>query len=1056
MTFGCARLALLASASFIALAGCQSEGKRTVSLDEAKQITTGIQQQRGAAGQQQQRQREDGDAGALFDADVGGAAAEAKLAQMAGGPSADSTLPQQASYYAQRAALSAQAGRAAQAIADAEKAVALSDMPNVGRATRINVRTETMGVHSAVGSMARTVQIAREVTQIAAPDFMGGAYISAHAVIARTVSGMGRFKEAEESLAKARATLRESASWRGPEVAMRRPGWEAGVAWSTAALALRAGRLQEAEQEYRNATDSFARTRFAPPYFTDVMRGWLAMTLVQQGRLAEAEAEARKAVAALQGKVGLHHGQASVAVNALSLSLAEQGRFRDAQSVSQRSVEAMDRAGVAETNTFRAAARLRLAQAKVALGDDAGALATFAAIGAAAGRDAGIGRGFYANPDHAIAQLRTGKAADAWTMISRVVQARTQVLGEQHYDTAEALGVMAAADAALGQTATALDRFAKAIPILLAASLRSGAEGSSLALTEMRRHYILDRYIDVLAAVRGTPDERARNLDAAAEAFRMADAARGGVVAQSLAAGAARWATGADPALADLARREQDAAQRIAQLAGLMGQIATLPSGEQDGGAIEALRRQIADLQGARRALLDEIGRRFPAYAELVNPQPATLGIVQRSLRPGEALVAFHFTRDGGYGWAVPHGGAPVFAKLALTETSVETAVAKLRSALEPVARTLGEIPAFDVDAAHDLYKRLLEPLKAGWGQARTLMIVPQGALGHLPLGLLVTAPARVDAAAQPLFSGYRSVAWLARAHAVAALPSANALPALRRTGSSARGADRRLPFIGFGDPIFASAQAQPAQALLQLEIAEAGPSRGMLRRRAAPKRSGDTAASIADLVRLPDTAEELQSIAGALRADPARDLVLGKDATEGRVKSTDLTRYRVVAFATHGLVPGDVDGLAQPALAMTAPGVAGAAEGGDGFLTMEEILGLKLDADWAVLSACNTASGTDAGAEVASGLGRAFFHAGARALLLTNWSVHSASAKDLTTALFAKQAADPGIGRAEALRQSMLALMDGPGQTDAQGRTAFTYAHPLFWAPFTLVGEGG
>ena len=119
--------------------------------------------------------------------------------------------------------------------------------------------------------------------------------------------------------------------------------------------------------------------------------------------------------------------------------------------------------------------------------------------------------------------------------------------------------------------------------------------------------------------------------------------------------------------------------------------------------------------------------------------------------------------------------------------------------------------------------------------------------------------------------------------------------------------------------------------------------------------------------------------MANALDVDPAKALYLGRDANEQNVETMDLSHYRIVAFATHGLVPGDLDGLTQPALALTAPDVAGVK--GDGLLTMEKILALKLDADWVVLSACNTAAGAGAGAEAASGLGSAFFYAGTRAL---------------------------------------------------------------------------
>jgi CHAT domain-containing protein len=128
----------------------------------------------------------------------------------------------------------------------------------------------------------------------------------------------------------------------------------------------------------------------------------------------------------------------------------------------------------------------------------------------------------------------------------------------------------------------------------------------------------------------------------------------------------------------------------------------------------------------------------------------------------------------------------------------------------------------------------------------------------------------------------------------------------------------------------------------------------------------------------------------------------------------------------------------------------------GDGLLTMDKILGLKLDADWVVLSACNTAAGDGAGVEAVSGLGRAFFYAGARAVLVTNWPVETSSARLLTSDTFHRQAADASLSRAVALQQAMVALIDGQGMVDDKGQTVFAYAHPIFWAPFSLVGDGG
>jgi CHAT domain-containing protein len=267
-----------------------------------------------------------------------------------------------------------------------------------------------------------------------------------------------------------------------------------------------------------------------------------------------------------------------------------------------------------------------------------------------------------------------------------------------------------------------------------------------------------------------------------------------------------------------------------------------------------------------------------------------------------------------------------------------------------------------------------------------------------------------------------------------------------------------RGELAAFGDPYFnKDQQAEAEQAETKVQVADAGSNitRGMpLKRRSSPKLEGVDSAELGLLPRLPDTAEELKSIALALQADPSKVLFIGKNASERTVKTMNLSGFKILAFATHGLMPGELNGLTQPALALSSPSVTG--EEGDGLLTMEEILGLKLDADWVVLSACNTGAGAGAGAEAASGLGRAFFYAGTRALLVTNWSVHSQSARQLVTDLFKRQADDPKLGRSEALRQAMMALVDGPGYLNAEGKTEFAYAHPLFWAPYTIIGDGG
>jgi CHAT domain-containing protein len=294
-------------------------------------------------------------------------------------------------------------------------------------------------------------------------------------------------------------------------------------------------------------------------------------------------------------------------------------------------------------------------------------------------------------------------------------------------------------------------------------------------------------------------------------------------------------------------------------------------------------------------------------------------------------------------------------------------------------------------------------------------------------------------------FGEYRNLPWLIRTVAITQLPSVSTLVTLRGVAGGKAG---RTPFIGFGDPVFSKQQAQAATANATVA------TRGVALRSAPLKRDGVDSTELAQLPRLPDTADEIRDIARALKADMKADVLLGAAANEQAVKSADLAAHRVIAFATHGLVPGDLNGLDQPALALSAPDVANIE--GDGLLTMNEVLALKLDADWVVLSACNTATGDGAGSEAVSGLGRAFFFAGARALLVSNWPVETTSARAITTGLFQRQADQPQLSRAEALRETLLALIDGPGYVDARTKQAvFSYAHPLFWAPFSLVGDG-
>jgi CHAT domain-containing protein len=643
---------------------------------------------------------------------------------------------------------------------------------------------------------------------------------------------------------------------------------------------------------------------------------------------------------------------------------------------------------------------------------------------------------------YASGQIDAGIAA-----AEQLVKKQVGRVGETHVDTAAARGTLAMGLMQAGRATDAIREFKASIPILMAASREvDDDDATNGAARNQRLQGIVEAYISMLAS-------HGSDANVAVETFALADSIRGQSVQRALSASSAR-AAAKDSALAVLVREQQDLTKEIGAQLGTLNNILSLPPSERDENGIKALNVQIDKMRSNRDKAREEISRKFFAYADLVSPKPPTVDQIKTTLADGEALLSFYFGQRASFVWAVPKNGAVAFAAIDATSGEIESKVRKLRETLEPDAAMISDIPAFDVKLGYELYALLLEPVEAGWKSAKNLIVVTNGALGLLPLSLLPTAPSEVKLDDDPLFSSYRNVPWLARTHAVTTVPSAAAFRTLRQLppGKPSRG-----ELIAFGDPYFSKEEEAEANASATVSVADAGTnvSRGVpLKRRSSPKLEGVDSAELAMLPRLPDTAEELKSIALALRADPTKVLNLGKQASERTVKTMNLSGFKILAFATHGLVPGELNGLTQPALALSSPAVTG--DDGDGLLTMEEILELKLDADWVILSACNTGAGAGTGAEAASGLGRAFFYAGTRALLVTNWSVHSQSARELVTDIFKRQADDPKLMRGEALRQAMMALVDGPGYIGADGKIEFAYAHPLFWAPYSIIGDGG
>ncbi|BAO28942.1 CHAT domain-containing protein [Sulfuritalea hydrogenivorans] len=653
----------------------------------------------------------------------------------------------------------------------------------------------------------------------------------------------------------------------------------------------------------------------------------------------------------------------------------------------------------------------------------------------------------------ALALHRSGSSQAAKDMAERLIAIQHQRSVPNSYHVARQRGVLGMTLTSLGDLPGALAAFQQALPEMVRSdSDNSAAEGAGVTRVFWRTE-ILEAYVDLLARLQ-TEGKVPPGLDAIAESFRTADLARGSSVQAAIAASATR-AQLPNVELAGLVRRDQDTQNQAVALDKILAKLVTAPEAERLNKIIADMRTEVERLRKEHLALQDDIHRRFPEFGDLIAPKPATLAEVRKALAPGEALVSIYLGKAQSYVWTVGDQGKTGFRVVPIGRAEVDADVAKLRAGLmfddDDVRPS-----SFDLTRASKLYQAFLAPDAELWRQAKVLSVIPHGSLGQIPFSLLPTETARTGDDDQGIF---RNTPWLIRKVALAQLPSATAFLALRRSPLARAG---RTPFIGFGDPLFVATEGvaskrgrarnlsigREGNAVDEQLSLQAGSSSTI-----ESKPRVDASRLLANAFRLmpslPDTSDELMEIAAALKADPGRDVYVGRRATESQVKQTKLDDRRVVAFATHGIASGEVAGLDQPALVLSNPALTGEADA-DGFFTMDEVLGLKLDADWVVLSACNTASPDGKASEAVSGLGRAFFFAGARSLLVSSWAVETTSARQLTTALFRREVENPSLPRAEALRQAMLDVMK-----TGDPKAGLSYAHPAFWAPFSLVGDG-
>jgi CHAT domain-containing protein/Tfp pilus assembly protein PilF len=641
-----------------------------------------------------------------------------------------------------------------------------------------------------------------------------------------------------------------------------------------------------------------------------------------------------------------------------------------------------------------------------------------------------------------LVSLKEGKFAEAFGHFERALKETEAVHGIEHHTSMELLNNLGAAQffamarAASGpqeelarQARTYLDLRRRATAaVLLSGRMNVLPDAPAEDLSAERD--VFERHLAALmfAALLG-PEEKDK---ADREAFQVAQLTNQSATAIALRQMAVRFSRNDDRLQTALKERQRLAAVRIA----LRQQVADAVSADRHA--------QLTDLRGLQRetedrfaALSEDIHRRFPEFSGIVDPKPLGVERVQRLLVKDEALLlvvpnsafihVYAMTDNFFQSYVVANWNGPDQPEPVLPgkDEDAPISISRFRNGLGAHDRG-----SFDIDYSFDVYRRLFGDLKVEVTAKSHWNVVGLGKFTSMPFHLLVTE--KPEPGARGLSEQYRRAAWIIRRNAISVLPAVDSLEALRVVAARPKATKS---FIGFGNPLFAAGNAaEKVRVAATRSYSEFWKGQEV-----------DRARLSAALPSLPETEKELRDVSRQLGGCDS-DLYLRERATERMLKSLKLKDFDIVYFATHGLVAGDVKGLGQPSLALTLPKKPDAVD--DGLLTASEIGDLSIDASWVVLSACNTVAGDRPGAEALSGLAKAFFHAGARTLLVSHWEVQSEAAARLATSTFQKLSATPrAASRADALRQSMLDYINDT--SDAQN------SNPLVWGAFEIVGDG-
>jgi CHAT domain-containing protein len=772
----------------------------------------------------------------------------------------------------------------------------------------------------------------------------------------------------------------------------------------------------------------------------------LGRDLNQTENFAAAEDAYRAALAVQERVLGRDNPNSATAMLHLAINLSNQRRLAEAQVLLDRATvlapRAADPATRARALHYRGLHALNAGDPAAAIGLLQQAETGYAALTPNMTAREGDGSDLLADPlvqsavlglaeakrNRAVALSRAGRAQEASALIAESRQVLRRAGLEPNMMVGRALRSEAGADIRLGRNEAAAQlmeraagRFAIAAPgerpeavtLFLAGQQRLRGGRRTDALVAFRAGAAILRarqiglpvglvvpYLDALDQEANANPGEARALRA--EMFGAAQLAQRSSTARFVQQASARLGVSeGNRAVQGAVRGLQDADRELREL---------FAERDAAGPANTALDARIAAAQARRADAESQVAAAAPGYRQLLLAA-VDADSVARALGPDEALLTMLLGPRDGFVMVVRNGRVDA-RRVPAGEEAITALVNRVRRSSEIGP---GGVPRFDAAAAHELHRLLVTPLEAALAGAGTLVVAPDGPLLALPFGMLLGQPVQGEPTG--------AADWLIRRHAIVHVPSPQTLVTLRAAGT---GSTAPLPYIGFGDFV------PPSGA----QFARSFPS----------DRCGTDARLATGLGRLPGTRAEVLASRQLLGAAPDR-AILGAEFTLPNLRRQRLDQYRVVHLATHALLPGELSCLTEPSIVASPPGGAPSAD--PAFLRASEVLDLKMDADLVILSACNTGGpGGEGGGEALSGLARAFFYAGARGLMVTHWAVDDAAAALTVADTLRRQ--QGGSSSAASLRGAQLLILDEAGRN-----LPAAFAHPYYWAPFVLIGDG-